>query len=300
MRFKRIAIFGLGLIGGSFALAARQVGLADKITGWDNSETLEAGLSRGLIDGIEEAFGAGEKSDADLIYLAAPVGAIIEFISDKAGSLKPGALVTDAGSVKREICAAARASIPEDVFFVGGHPMAGSHKRGMRCASSDLFSDAAYAVVPRAGIETLDETQAGAVNTIIEIARKLGSRPVVLSAEKHDRAVAQISHLPQLVSTSLAVAAARMVEGEAQELAGSGFDDMTRLAQSDWAIWEDICRSNFDEIAAALDVFAEAIETTRSAIRNKDFQGAQEAFRAANAFMNGFQTARSVAAIKNK
>src|SRR2546423_8671605 len=119
MRFKRIAIVGVGLIGGSFALAARRANLAERITGADNEEALRAALARGFIDGVEDAFISGGISDADFVYLAAPVGAIIEFLLDKAGSLKPGAIVTDAGSTKREICKRARERLAREVHFVG-------------------------------------------------------------------------------------------------------------------------------------------------------------------------------------
>jgi len=273
------------LIGGSFALAARRARLADRITGWDNKEALEAAARRGLIDDIEEAFGSGGASDADLVYLAAPVGAIIGFLNSRAESLKPGALVTDAGSTKREICRIARARLSPAVHFVGGHPMAGSHKRGIDYASVDLFRDAPYAVVPCREIETLDETYRNAVNTVVEIAKKLGGKPLVVSAEKHDRVVARISHVPQMISTMLAVEVAQFSEDEAIALAGSGFADMTRLAESDWSIWEDICRTNSDEIASALDGFANAIETASRAIKDRDFLEVRKAFLEANAFL---------------
>ncbi|HKP87204.1 MAG TPA: prephenate dehydrogenase/arogenate dehydrogenase family protein [Blastocatellia bacterium] len=292
MRFKRIAIVGVGLIGGSFALAARRAGLAERITGWDNRETLEAAARRGFIDDVEEPFGSGGVSDADLVYLAAPVGAIIEFIVNRAESLGPGAIVTDAGSTKREICRVARESLPPGVHFVGGHPMAGSHKRGIDYASADLFRDAPYAVSPLGNIETLDGGYANAVNTVIEVVKSLGGKPFVVSAEKHDRVVARVSHLPQMVSTMLALCVARSGEDEAVELAGSGFADMTRLAESEWSIWEDICRTNCDEIADALDEFAGAIESARAAMRDGDFQKARQSFHEANAFMRRLRVER--------
>ena len=296
MRFKRIAIVGVGLIGGSFALAARRANLAERITGADNEETLRAALARGLIDGVEEAFISGGISDADFVYLAAPVGAIIDFLLNKAGSLKPGAIVTDAGSTKREICKRARERLSREVHFVGGHPMAGSHRRGIDYASADLFSDAPYAVTLLDENETLDESHREAVNTVVEVVRRLGGRPIVLPAEEHDRAVALISHVPQLISTTLALAAAESGGENDIALAGSGFADMTRLAASDWSVWEDICRTNGDEIANALDSFIRQIESARQAIASKDFRSVQEAFRAANVFMRRFGVERGGAA----
>ena len=292
MRFKHVAIVGLGLIGGSFALAVKRARLAERITAWDNEETIREALARGVIDGAEDALGSGRASGADLIYLAAPVGAIINFLFKSGDSLKPGAIVTDAGSTKREICRAAREKLPGAVRFVGGHPMAGSHKRGIHHADADLFSDAPYAVVPCEEMKTLDEPRAQAVNTIIEVVRKIGGRPIVLTAESHDQIVARVSHAPQLISTALAVMAAGPGEAKTMALAGSGFTDMTRLAASDWSVWEDICRTNGDEIVCALDQFGESVARAREAIRNGDFQKVQEAFRAANRFIEKLQAER--------
>src|SRR5262245_23085620 len=126
MRFEQITVVGVGLIGGSFALAARRAGLARRITGWNGGASIDAARSNGVIDAVEESFAQGHRCDADLIYLAAPVGGIIEFLQTRGSQIKPGAIVTDAGSSKREICRAAR-SLPSEVTFIGGHPMAGSH-----------------------------------------------------------------------------------------------------------------------------------------------------------------------------
>ncbi|HKS42369.1 MAG TPA: prephenate dehydrogenase/arogenate dehydrogenase family protein [Blastocatellia bacterium] len=289
MQFKHVAIVGLGLIGGSFALALKRARLAERITAWDDKETIQEASRLGIIDGAEDAFGSGQTSEADLIYLAAPVGAIINFMFRSGGSLKPGAIVTDAGSTKREICEAAREKLSGAVHFVGGHPMAGSHKRGIHNADADLFRDAPYAIVPREELKTLDEPRAQAVNTVIEVVSKIGGKPIVLTTEEHDRIVARISHAPQLISTALAAGSS---EAKAVALAGSGFTDMTRLAASDWSVWEDICRTNGDEIVCALDEFNESIALVREAIRNGDFQKVQEAFRAANRFMDRLQSER--------
>lgn len=292
MQFKHVAIVGLGLIGGSFALALKRARLAERITAWDNEETIREACERGMIDGKEEAFGSGGKSDADFIYLAAPVGAIINFLFKSGDSLKPDAIVTDAGSTKREICKAAREKLSGAVAFIGGHPMAGSHNRGINHADADLFCDAPYAIVPCDEMKTLDEPYAQAVNTVIEVVSKIGGKPIVLTAEEHDRVVARVSHAPQLISTALAVRAAGADEVKTIALAGSGFAEMTRLAASNWSVWEDICRTNGDEIACALDEFGEAIESARKAIRDGDFAKVQEAFRAANEFIDRLQAQR--------
>lgn len=292
MRFKHVAIVGLGLIGGSFALALKRARLAERITAWDTEETIREACRSGVIDGPEEAFGSGGASRADLIYLAAPVGAIINFLIKDGGSLKAGAIVTDAGSTKREICKAVGEKLSGAVRFVGGHPMAGSHKRGIDHADADLFRDAPYAVVPCGEIKTLDEPYARAVNTVIEVVTEIGGKPLVLTAEEHDRLVARVSHAPQLISTALAVMTAGSSEAKTVALTGGGFTDMTRLAASDWSVWEDICRTNGDEIVCALDEFGQSIESMREAIRNGDFAKMKEAFRTANHFMYRLQAGR--------
>jgi prephenate dehydrogenase len=275
MHFKHIAIVGVGLIGGSFALAARRAGICERITGWDNREALDQALARGVIDDVEDAFGSGSVSsisDADLVYLATPVGAIISFLRTHAASLKFGVVITDAGSTKRDICRAAREALPREVSFIGGHPMAGSERTGVEFADADLFQGAAYALVAEEGART------EAVNDFTDIVNRIGARPVFLTAERHDQIAARVSQSPQLISTALALAAARAKDADTLSLSGSGLVAMTRLAQSRWSVWEDICRTNADEIASALDEAIAEMETVRTAIASGDFASAGDMF----------------------
>lgn len=287
MRLNHILIVGVGLIGGSFALAARRAKIAGRITGWDHEANLESARARGVIDDIEQSLGSGEITGADLIYLAAPVGAIIDFLRTRGGLVKPGAIVTDAGSTKREICRAARESLPREALFVGGHPMAGSQKSGVEFASADLFRDAPYAIVhePEDEAGTYGAARREALGVIIELVEAIGARPVVLTARQHDQLVARVSHAPQLLATALALACGRPGGEKALELAGSGFSGMTRLAESRWSVWEDICRTNPDEIAAALAEVATEVRRLQAAMSGGDFATLREAFRAANDFM---------------
>jgi len=290
MRFKQITVVGVGLIGGSFAQAARRTELAERITGWDSPEVLAQARALGIIDGIEDTFEHGEVSDADLIYISTPVGQIQSFLKNCERSLKPGAIITDAGSTKRDICRTARKTLGRDVAFVGGHPMAGSHNTGLKSASPDLFSGAPYAVVIDERETETGGLQGDAVRMIVEIVQRLGAHPVLMTADQHDRAVARISHAPQLLSTALALAVAWAGEEEAFEVAGSGFAEMTRLAQSQWSVWEDICKTNPDEIAAALDEVVGEIEAIRSAVNNGDLNTLRDMFRAANDMMRRFHS----------
>jgi len=278
MHFKHIAIVGVGLIGGSFALAARRAGFAERITGWDSKEVLDDARARRVIDSAEASFDSGGGCDADLVYLAAPVGAILSFLRTRGNSLKAGAIVTDAGSTKREICRVAREALPSPVSFVGGHPMAGSHRAGIEHADADLFRGAPYALV----VNDSKAESSRALGLVEEVVRSIGARPVKLTAEEHDRVVARVSHAPQLLATALACAVARRRNEADLRLAGSGFSEMVRLAASRWSMWEDICRTNAAEITLALDEVISEIEAARSSITSGDFDSVGAAFEEAN------------------
>jgi prephenate dehydrogenase len=287
MRFKHVAIVGVGLIGGSFAMAARRLGLAQRITGVDSRESLDEALSAGVIDAAENSFGSGTLCPADLIYLAAPVCSILGFLRSHAGAIRPGALVTDAGSTKREICSTADEFIPASVSFVGGHPMAGSHRSGLASADPDLFQGAPYAVVP-AGKSSPD-----AVDRVTEMATALGGRPEILGPAEHDHMMALISHVPQLLSTALALSAASGNDADRlNRLAGKGFSDSIRLAASQWSVWEDICRTNPDEIDFALANVIRELELLRLSIKSGDFDSLGNSFLAGNEVAQSFLKAR--------
>lgn len=277
--FNHILIVGVGLIGGSFGLAARRAGLGERITGWGGKGSLETALSLGIIDEAEQSFDAGSTCQADFIYLAAPVNAIIDFITNRGSLVKPGAIVTDAGSTKRDICRAARASL-RTASFVGGHPMAGSHLTGVSHARADLFSDASYAIVTADGDSSGDEAE----QVVTEVVKAIGARPVFMTAEAHDREVARVSHTPQLLSVALATACARYGDEVGKRLAGKGLGEMTRLAASRWSVWKDICETNRDEIVSALGEIAFEIESLREALYEGRFSTVAGAFEEANGF----------------
>jgi prephenate dehydrogenase len=288
MRFSQVTIVGIGLIGGSFAKAIRKLNLAERITGWDGPEQLDAARGAGLIDGVEDSFGTGDRCEADLVYLASPVCSIISFLRSQGKSLRPGAIVTDAGSTKREVCRAAEEALPSGIHFVGGHPMAGSHDSGLAFAREDLFSGAPYAVVPSGNSSTQ------AVNCIVELARALGAMPQIMAPGDHDRAVALGSHVPQLLSTALALSVVSAAESEGVTLlAGKGFSDSIRLAASRWSVWSDICRTNPDEIDLALGRVIGEIESLRNKIKTRDFESLGESFKAGSVFAESFLNART-------
>lgn len=276
MHFNRVVIIGVGLIGGSFALAIRKAGLASQISGWNSDQSLDAALSGGLIDEIETSFEDGRRCNADLIYLSAPVSGIIRFLQRHGRQIEAGTFVTDAGSTKRHICAAARECLPMGVQFVGGHPMAGSHHAGIDFADAGLFSGAPYALVADPGKE---------IEAMRSLVEEIGGRPIILDAAEHDEIAARISHAPQLLSTALAVAVAQSDKSErVLQLAGSGFASMTRLAESPWSIWEDICRLNRDEIAAALDLVLARVKELRNDVESGELDRVSQYFDIARRF----------------
>lgn len=262
--WDRVTVVGCGLIGASFALAMKRAGACNRLAGWDASPSaLDEALARGVVDEVDRSLAGGEVSSSDLIYLAMPVGEIIGFLRARGWQLKPGAVVTDAGSTKQEVCRAARERLPQDRPFVGGHPVAGSHLRGLAHARADLFEGMPYVLT--AG----DEGGRQALAALAETLGGLGARVAVMTAREHDRAMALVSHLPQLVSSALAA----VVKGEPDaaalvNLSGAGYRDMTRLAASQWSVWRDILATNPAPLAAALDALLEKLAAVRDELRD--------------------------------
>lgn len=264
--WNRVTVVGCGLVGGSFALALRQSGACSRIAGWDSSpDTLDQALKLGVIDEMDQALASGSLSSSDLIYLAMPVGAIKEFLRARGPSIKLGAIITDAGSTKLEVCRAARAHLPEGRRFIGGHPVAGSHLSGIENARADLFTDRPYILVTD---EAGDES-APALAALKETLELIGAHIYFMRADEHDRALALVSHLPQLISSALAVTVAEQTDHRRlSELTGAGYNDMTRLAASSWSVWRDIFSSNSEEIALALNALVEKLSAVRDELRS--------------------------------
>ena len=280
--FKHICIVGCGLIGGSFALALRRAGFMGKITACGGKRSPKIAVQRGVVDAIEESFDRGDVCQADLIYLAAPIGAIIDFLRTKSKLIMPGAIVTDAGSTKVEICRVAREVLTSDVTFIGGHPMAGSEHTGVEYARADLFDRATYALTIGQGI---DQTEFNRFRSLVE---STGARVLPVEAEDHDKAVAMISHLPQLVASALASLLGTendqgFVDLElSRRMAASGWRDMTRLAGSAWSVWRDICLTNQQNISTSVGSLIAELQSLKDALDARDFNRARELFAQAN------------------
>ena len=262
--WDRVTVVGCGLIGASFALALRRAGACARVAGWDTDPAaLDEALKVGAVEEVDDAFREGVVSGADLVYLAAPVGRIVELLRAGTHHFKPGVVVTDAGSTKAEVCRAARSHARRGWRFVSGHPVAGSHLGGAAHARATLFEGAPYVLT-----EAEDEADAEATAALTATLELLGARVRVMPAAEHDRALALVSHVPQLVSCALAAT----VEGQADadsllRLAGAGYRDMTRLAASPWGVWRDIIATNADNIADALDPFIAKLAAARDELR---------------------------------
>lgn len=268
-RWDRVTVVGCGLVGASFALALKRAGACVSVAGWDaDSAVLDEALRLGAIDEIDEAFKEGGVSRSELFYLATPVGQIVEFLRACAPHVRPGAVLTDAGSTKVEVCRAARTCTQKGWRFVGGHPVAGSHLRGPAHARAELFEGAPYVLTPPE-----DGSDPSALEALAETLSLLGARVRVMTAAGHDRALARLSHLPQLVSCALAATVNEEIdEVELKALAGPGYRDMTRLASSPWGIWQDILATNSSEVADALDTLIDKLSAAREGLRGHSRQ----------------------------
>ncbi len=279
---KHVCIVGCGLLGGSFALALRRAGFTGRITACGGKRSPQLAVERGVADALEESFDRSEICQADLVYLAAPIGAIIDFLRSRAGLIKPGAIVTDAGSTKAEICRVARGSLTAGATFIGGHPMAGSEHTGVEYARADMFDGATYALTPDA------DADPAALEILQGIATSLGARVLLTEPAAHDAAVALISHLPQLTASALASLLGGEHDGEiasralAQRLAATGWRDMTRLGGSSWSVWRDICLTNQPNIARALGSLIAELQSLKDALEARDFNQPRALFSAAN------------------
>ncbi len=255
-----VAVVGVGLIGGSFALALKRAGFRGRVLGVSSAPVVAAALERGAIDEalpLEEA-----AARADLLYLAQPIGRILDTLRRLDPVVREGALVTDAGSTKREIVAAASMHLRR-CRFLGGHPMAGKEKRGVEEAEAGLFEGRTYALTPLTPTD-LDPD-------FVEWVTRIGAVPVILDPAEHDRIVALTSHLAQLASTALAATVGQNLK-EHLEVSGPGLADTTRLAMSSFGLWRDILATNTAEIERALNAYIQELEHIRDNLRTRSLE----------------------------
>ena len=279
---QKVAVIGLGLIGGSLALALKKHDKTVHIAGYDYPDVLDKAVERNAIDkpctSLKEAV-----ESVDLIILAVPISKILYFISEIAPLVKTGTIITDVGSVKQSVMEHAVQTLPAGILFIGGHPMAGSEKSGMHHADPFLFENATYALCPPPA------NQLPAFNEqfthLVRLIEKLGARIIILEAEKHDQIAAAVSHLPQLLATTLMAYVGRIHEQDDtyRNLAAGGFRDMTRIASSKFATWKDIFNANEAHIVTVLEGFTIEIQKVLSQFTTSNIEALEDSFKTAQA-----------------
>jgi prephenate dehydrogenase len=261
MKIHTLTIVGVGLIGGSIGLAAKKRGLAQRVLGVGrNQDSLERAKTLGAVDAcfldLMPAVGA-----ADVVVFCTPVDQIADQVLAAAPACAAGALLTDAGSTKGQIIKAVEGRLPAGVVFVGGHPLAGSEKRGPEHADASLFQDRLTVITPTSRIDPV------AVERTKKFWQALGSRVRLMSPEDHDRALALTSHLPHV----LACALAGILPRELHDLTASGFRDTTRIAAGDPGLWKAIFEHNHDAILPALRSLTDRLDQIRQALEAGDW-----------------------------
>ncbi len=259
--FEKIGIVGLGLIGGSIALAARQIWPKALVIGVDNKDVLETAMRLHAIDVAADDLVV--LAEADLVILAAPVKTNMALLAELDESVRQPAVITDTGSTKRGMMAAA-AALPPRFSFVGGHPLAGAAHGGLEHARPDLFSGRPWLLTPEIVTDSARALQASdALARLTGFVQALGAVPRIISVQAHDRLLAFLSHLPQLTASALMRVVGDSVGKDGLALAGRGLADTTRLASSPPDIWRDIAATNADEIGPALDAFIALLQDLR-------------------------------------
>src|SRR5437867_991464 len=260
MRIQTLTIVGVGLIGGSIGLGAKQRGLAERVLGVGRRQaSLQQALDRGALDegflDLREAV-----RQADVAVFCTPVDFLAEQILVAAPECKPGTLLTDAGSTKAALVRTLDGRMPAGVSFVGSHPLAGSEKRGPEHADANLFDGRLTVITPTAG------TNGAALDRVSAFWRSLGSEVLVMDAEEHDRALALTSHVPHLAAAALAA----FLTHELIPLTASGFRDTTRIASGDPALWTGISLQNRQAVLAGLDRLGVNLDHFRRALESSD------------------------------
>ena len=280
--FQRIGIVGLGLIGGSIALAARQTWPAGLVIGVDRKDVLERAMILHAID--VAADDPIVLAEADLVILAAPIQQNLELLRELEDNMAGAAVVTDTGSTKREMVDAAKA-LPDRLTFLGGHPLGGAARGGIEHARPDLFTGRPWLFTPTPGhdVQALDK--------LMSFASGLGAIPRSVSPEEHDRLLAFISHLPQLTVSALMHVVGQAAGSDGLSLSGRGLQDTTRLASSPADIWREVSATNADELGAALDALIAVLGELRADL--KTGQSIDAVFASANSWREVLATKKN-------
>jgi prephenate dehydrogenase len=270
----RLAVIGVGLIGGSFALALKKAGKVAHVVGVGrNRANLDLARERGIIDSVA-ADAAAAARDADVILVAAPVAQFAAIFTSLSLGLKVGAIVTDAGSTKRDVVAAARAALGAKIGqFVPAHPVAGAEKSGAAAASAELFRTRRVVLTP------LEENAPAAVAKVQALWEACGARITRLEPDEHDSVLAAVSHLPHLLAYALVHDIAQRDNAEQLfSYAAGGFRDFTRIASSHPEMWRDICIANRDRLLAELGRYQDKLAGVGRLLQAGDAAGLEKLF----------------------
>jgi len=266
MNIKKIAVIGLGLIGGSLALSLKNVNKDFIISGYDiKDESMNIAKYRNIIDIIAPSYKEAV-SDADLIIIATPISKIVEVINHIKNYLKKGVIITDVGSAKEKIVKRVNEILPEGVFFIGGHPMAGSENEGILSATPDLFRNTFYILTPT------DITISEPLVTLHSLLTKIGAKVISIGPREHDENVALISHLPHILSTNLV----DLIDDKQKKmknlfkLCAGGFRDMTRIAAANIKMWLDISLENKDKLIKSIDEYIKYLTKFKDYLKKND------------------------------
>lgn len=277
---KKVLLVGLGLIGGSIALAIKQAHSVHVIGCDVNEREGEMGVSLGVIDSYTKDLQEAAEA-ADYIFLATPIYAICEILQKLAAyHLKENVIISDTGSTKVEILKAAKSLLDKGICFIGGHPMAGSHKTGVTAARAHLFENAFYIFTPteRTTKEQLEDLQSLLAGT--------GARFQVIDAPEHDQLTGMISHFPHVIAAGIVRQTERFAQSHpfTQRLAAGGFKDITRIASSSPDVWLDIIQSNRENVIRMLDQWSSEMQMIKQLIAQNDSKGIHSYFQEARIF----------------
>lgn len=266
---KNIAIIGVGLIGGSFALALKDAKVIQTVTGWDNNhENLSLANQLGIIDNLSDCLGDAVKN-ADVVVLAVPVGSMDSAARSVLVHMKPGSILTDTGSVKQSVVASLEALVREcRVDFVGGHPISGTERSGAGAAFKELYCDKRCILTPTA------ETELTSLAIVEQLWCAAGSEVVKMDVVKHDRILAAISHLPHMIAYSLvnSVSSYDRYPENILDFSAGGFRDFTRIASSDPVMWRDIALMNRESLLEMIGQFEQFLAELKDDIDQGDME----------------------------
>ncbi|WP_342076373.1 prephenate/arogenate dehydrogenase family protein [Yoonia sp. SS1-5] len=273
--YDRVALIGLGLIASSMSHAMRRTGLTHEITGYAKSaETRQIARDLGLCDRVCDS-AADAVAGADLVVLCVPVGAMAAVAAEIGPALKPGATVSDVGSVKRAVIDAVAPHLPDNVHFIPAHPIAGTEHSGPASGFAELFDDRFCIIVP---VEGSDQA---AVDQLTTLWRGMGSEVDVMEADHHDLVLSVTSHTPHLIAYTMVGVAddlSRVTDSEVIKFSAAGFRDFTRIAASDPVMWRDVFLNNKQATLQILGRFTEELFALQRAIRRDDGAHLEEYF----------------------